>query len=194
MTPEADGETTATVTATPSAPAAIRRLVLSAAPMVAPRFTSRSAAVLVAWLVGLGLLLMAAVGHWRYSAVGFELDTVVDGVIREDMYRVRWPGNGSVWVGSGWFHLPLETKQVEPFDLGAVLFIPPPPRPMPLSEWNRWGFWRVSRVSPADLPRLSRSGESWWGVPGWLPGVALLLLTSLLSRRPALTQAAARKP
>ncbi|MES2890093.1 MAG: hypothetical protein V4739_19010 [Pseudomonadota bacterium] len=194
MKPVADGENTATV-APPSDPAATSpRLVLSAEPLVAPGFDGRSAAVLLSWLVGLGLLLMAAVGHWRYSSIGFELDTVVDGVIRQDLYRVRWPGNGSVWVGTGWFHLPLDTKPVEAFDVGAAFFIPPPPGPVPQSDWNRWGFWRVWRASPSELPLLSRSGESWWGVPGWLPGVSLLLLTSWFSRRPALTSAARRSP
>lgn len=189
----ADDEDTATV-APPWVSANRARRVSSVEPLVAPRFNARSAAVLVCWLLGLGWLLMAAVGHWRYSAIGFEVDTVVEGVIRQDLYRVRWPGNGSVWVGVGRYHLPLDTKPVEAFDLNAVFFIPPPPRPVAQSAWNRWGFWRVSRVSPAELPLLSRSRESWWGMPGWLPGVGLLLLTPLLAGRPSLRSACGRAP
>lgn len=128
------------------------------------------------------LLLLWAIGCWRYTSVGYEFDTLTEGVMREDYYRVRWPGDGSVWVGSGWVHLPTESKALEPFDLGAVFFREPRVRE-PQTRWNQWGFWRISNQSPAELPILKRQGESWWGVPGWLPGLMMALAWTFLRRR-----------
>jgi hypothetical protein len=135
-----------------------------------------------AWLAAGGLLLMWVLGCWRYTSVGFELDTLTEGVVREDYYRVRWPGDGSVLLGSGWVHLPADAKPLERFDLGAAFFHAPRRR-MPESGWNRWGFWRidVARDAPG-VPVLARQGESWWGVPGWLPALAMAALALGLRR------------
>ncbi len=137
-----------------------------------------------AWAAAIGLLVLWVVGCWRYTSVGFEFEAITDeGVMREDMYRVRWPGDGSVMVGGGTFHRPADAKVLEPFDLGAVFFRAPQPRE-PQSGWNRHGFWRVRTELPgAEVPALSRQSEFWWGVPGWLPGALVLGLMWLLGRQ-----------
>lgn len=134
------------------------------------------------WAAGfctLVLLLLWVIGCWRYTSVGYEFDILTEDVMREDYYRVRWPGDGSILVGSGWVHLPIGAKELEPFDLGAAFFREPRIRE-PQNHWNQWGFWRISNQSPTELPILTRQGESWWGVPGWLPGLVMALATGWL--------------
>jgi hypothetical protein len=42
-------------------------------------------------------LLMWPIGHIRYTSVGLDRETLMDGdLVQMDYYRVRWPGNGDV--------------------------------------------------------------------------------------------------
>jgi hypothetical protein len=113
--------------------------------------------------------------HWTYTSLGIDRETLEpSGAVHSRYDRVRWAGDGSLWIGGGYSRAPASPSQkVQSFDLGGVFF-EPPRRPEVRSAWNRVGFWRVR------FDENHRRGESWIGVPGWLPPV-LLLLIALLS-------------
>lgn len=113
------------------------------------------------WPLTLALALPAALGLWllgcfRYTAVGVDIERERAGIVLATHYRVRWPGDGSLWVGAERLVRPAGHSPVQPLDLAAAWFLRPRPRE-PQSIWNRLGFWWVQR--PA---------ERWLGLPGWL--------------------------
>lgn len=121
------------------------------------------------------MLAMWIASLWTYTSLGIDRDMLEpNGTVLSRYWRVRWPGDGSLWLGSGFYREPLDpSRQLDGFDLGGVFF-KPPRRPAAGSAWNRFGFWRV-KVSGDDA---QLHGESWVGIPGWLP--ALLLSGSLV--------------
>lgn len=123
----------------------------------------------LSFLLSLTFLVMWLLSYGFYTSLGVDTDRG-DGVhtISSAYYRIRWPGNGSFWIGGGAYRHPDEGKPLEPFDLGGVFFLEPR-RPSPQSFWNRMGFWLI-RESEANQWQL------WMGVPSWLP----MLLTGVL--------------
>ncbi len=120
---------------------------------------------LISLVVSLTILASWGIGLWRYTSFGIDHDQV-DGVAMRTRYvRIRWPGDGSLWLGGGSFHSPLTAHPREPFDLGAV-FLLPPRRPEPQSVWNRLGLWWINTHSTTD-----GVAECWLGIPAWSPAI-----------------------
>lgn len=118
----------------------------------------RRAALILALLVTLGIWLLGCV---RYTSLGVDTAWLDEGVSHTRYYRVRWPGDGSLWIGGGSFIQPPGQEPVERFDLAAAWLQPSRP-PAPQSIWNRLGFWWVRCPD-----------EGWLGVPGWLLPIGL---------------------
>ncbi len=128
----------------------------------------------LAWLLGLAFLVMWPFSYRFYTSFGVDMDRREPGAIRRTHHRIRWPGDGSFWMGAEAFWLPATTSS-DAFDLGGAFFRAPR-RPPPRSSWNQWGFWFIReerQVTP--LPPLSTtySGSFWVGVPSVLPPLLL---------------------
>lgn len=136
-------------------------------------------------LIGISwvLLLLACVsswlaGCWWYSSFGIDRDYIINQRIHTYYYRIRWPGDGSLWLGWGRFQTKLDTHPVLPFDLGGRFF-QEPRRPIPQDNWNRWGFWWVDTSEKYQE-------QHWLGIPGWLPLLIVSLPATWWFRRRAL--------
>ena len=141
-------------------------------------------ALLALLLLGLlGSSVMWATSYTHYTSVGIDHDQRVNADneqqqthIQHSYYRVRWPGNGSIWLGGGKSLRPHDSpKPFEPFDLAATFMHPQPVLPPIDSSYNKAGFWFKSLTKP--------SRQIWLGVPSWLPVVVLGLLSFILWRR-----------
>jgi len=117
---------------------------------------------------------MWALSHHFYTSVGIDADQVKGNQVLSSYYRVRWPGNGSFWLGGEADYRPLSAGPVEKFDLGGVFFDRPPQRPKPRSFWNQAGFWWFKN-SFRTQKNHQPTWIFWIGVPSWLP----VMLTGL---------------
>ena len=125
----------------------------------------------------LAFLIMWPIGHFRYTSIGLDRETEMDDHrVQMDYYRVRWPGNGDIWIGGGAHSRPMTAQPLEPFDPASTFFIDRHPVPEPKSIWNRWGWWYfpAPKTDPSDAPPGAPLVWGWWvGVPGWLPALVL---------------------
>jgi len=129
--------------------------------------------------IWLGLACASAVlwiaGCFRYSSLGLDhnASTAAGGLVT--YYRLRWPGDGSLWLGLCSHHVPraqLSRYSLEP----GGRFLGAPLSPVPSSPWNRSGFWLVTDVEADPLGVLNWPDpvqSRWLGIPGWLPTVLL---------------------
>ena len=116
----------------------------------------------------LAFMLLAATLMWlssytHYTSIGIDVDMRQDKQISHHYYRVRWPGNGSIWLGGGVSQRASDPdKPYEPFDLAATFLASNPEKPQATSMLNRFGFW---------YPKTS---QQWWvGVPSFMPVLLL---------------------
>lgn len=101
--------------------------------------------------------------YTHYTSIGIDVDTQKNEQITHHYYRVRWPGNGSVWLGGGISQRASNpNKPYEPFDLAATFLAANPEKPQPKSWLNRMGFW------------YQKTSQQWWvGTPAFMPIVLL---------------------
>ncbi|MDF2092973.1 hypothetical protein P0Y31_11525 [Knoellia sp. 3-2P3] len=125
---------------------------------------------------------------YLYSSVGLDVDTVGEGRVDTRMWRVRWPGDGTVRVGWIDEHRSGDANATGGVDLGALVLQPARP-PTPRTEANRWGFWwedvvasRGDRPSGA-APRADR--VMLVGAPHWALVLGALALVVATARRSA---------
>lgn len=134
---------------------------------------SFSKTVLLLMLLGFSFFGLSSYSH--YTSVGVDRDQYNNDHIRHSYYRVRWPGNGSFWLGGGTSNRPLNSsKPFEGFDLAATFLDSNPVLPVAESNYNKVGFWLRSMTHP--------SKQFWLGIPSWLP-VLFLGLLFFLSRK-----------
>jgi hypothetical protein len=114
--------------------------------------------------------------YTHYTSIGIDADTRSQKNITHHYYRVRWPGNGSIWFGGGNTQRASDpSKPYEPFDLAATFFYANPVLPETNSGLNRWGFWHQYQ----NKPTLNPTPESWIGIPSWLPVLFIVLFIGL---------------
>lgn len=106
-----------------------------------------------------------------FTSLGIDTDRAEGSNVISKYYRIRWPGNGSFWIGGGGFRRSDQRKPLEPFDLGGVFF-KAPKKVQPKSYWNSMGFWLIRE---SELNQW----QFWIGVPSWFP----ILLTGALPFR-----------
>lgn len=128
----------------------------------------------------IGTAALWATSYTHYTSVGIDHDQHVNNEANKSIlhsyYRVRWPGNGSIWFGGGQSKRPIDSpKPFEAFDLAATFLYPNPELPIIESAYNKAGFWLKSIEKP--------SKQFWLGLPAWLPFVILGFLSLLLWRR-----------
>lgn len=126
---------------------------------------------------------------YRYSSVGLDIETSRAETVESRFYRVRWPGDGSVWVGWIDEHRPAARGARGGVDLGALVLQEPRPMP-PRSTWNELGFWWQDVVAArgdqpsAAAPQADR--VMLVGAPHWLfVLLAVVLAVARFRRRPA---------
>ncbi len=122
----------------------------------------------LSFLLSLTFLILWLFSYGFYTSLGVDMDRADGPYVTSTYYRIRWPGNGSFWIGGGAFRRSYSKKPLEPFDLGGS-FLQAPRRPPPQSVWNRLGFWQVRTVGDG-------AWQFWIGVPSWCP----VLLTGVL--------------
>ncbi len=132
-----------------------RVLALLLHPARFPRLVSLLPSVLV--------LLLWITGCTYYTSVGLDYDQLDGMHVQSSYYRIRWPGDGSLWLGGGHFHYAPAQHALEPLDLAAVV-LQPPRRPIPITVWNKLGLWWSQTSDVAN-----GTAEYWIGFPGWLP-------------------------
>jgi hypothetical protein len=128
----------------------------------------------LAWLLFLAFLGMWPFSYRFYTSFGIDMDQGEPGSIRRTHHRLRWPGDGSFWLGAESFWFPATTP-FDAFDLGGAFFRAPR-RPQPRSLWNRLGFWFIReerQVTPLPPQAATYAGAFWVGVPSVLPPLLL---------------------
>lgn len=76
---------------------------------------------------------MTATSFTHYTSIGLDDELLRDGVVVRRYWRLRWPGNGAVFIGAG-HHLRDDlTVPSERFDLAAAFFSP---TTAPSPDWN----------------------------------------------------------
>jgi len=146
-----------------------------------------------AWLglacVGVVLWL---VGCYRYSSLGLDHNVSTAGAGLVTYYRLRWPGDGSLWLGLCSHRVPSSQLSRYPLEPGGRL-LATPVIPAASSPWNKLGFWLVSDVDADPLGVLNWPDpvRSYWvGLPGWLPSLVLAGLWWRARRRRRATELA----
>jgi hypothetical protein len=135
-------------------------------------------------LASLTFMVMWMTSYTHYTSVGVDSDRVVGDSVVQTHYRLRWPGNGSFFMGYDQYLKPA-SEPLELFDPGAALF-QEPRRPAPQSWWNEVGFWSLSRRNPLAqvLPGVSVvPWSSWLGIPSWVPVLLTAVLPAVWWRR-----------
>lgn len=138
---------------------------------------SRRALVRAGWIGLLGAsVALWLVGCFRYTSLGLDRNVAsgADGVVT--YYRIRWPGDGSLWLGCSAHRVPRAELSRYPLEPGGRL-LGDPVIPRPASRWNRAGFWLVTDVEADPLGVLNWPDpvrSRWLGVPGWLPALLLM--------------------
>jgi len=131
----------------------------------------RQLAMIVSVFVTIGFIAMFVAGLFTYTSVGIDHDQVEGDRVLAGYWRVRWPGDGSFWIGTAGHWRPVAEKPADAVDLGGVLFRQPL-RPIPRSWWNRRGFWRIDQTDSDPFSAKHYPDPVWtnWiAVPGWLP-------------------------
>jgi hypothetical protein len=122
--------------------------------------------------LSLGFLALWLAGFRCFTQFGVDMEHEERDQFVIAYYRLRWPGDGSLWIGGTSYARPRANRPLERFDLGGVFFLRPR-RPQPRTVWNRLGFWR-DRYRMPDSERdprawLQQVWGHWDGIPGWLP-------------------------
>jgi len=135
-------------------------------------------------LAFIGTAALWATSYTHYTSLGIDHDQYINNVTSDDnnknilhsYYRVRWPGNGSIWFGGGQSERPLNSpKPFETFDLAATFLYHNPELPPVESTYNKVGFWLKTMEKP--------SKQFWLGIPAWLPVFISGLLSIVLWRK-----------
>ena len=131
------------------------------------------ASLLVA-LAGYSLMWLTSYSH--YTSIGINLDQYKQKKISHSYYRLRWPGNGSIWLGGGYSYRTLNSlKPFERIDLAATFLYSDPELPEVKSYYNKIGFWLIS---------TNKSSRQFWiGIPSWLPVLFLTFLIISIMKR-----------
>ena len=119
-----------------------------------------------------GFVAMLPFAYHFYTSVGldFEKERGGGGGGREYTYvRLRWPGDGSFFVGGETIRIARRDRPTERIDLAGTFFQRPRP-PAPRSILNKMGFWFVVGEGGLDS---GAEASFWIGVPAILPAVAL---------------------
>lgn len=126
----------------------------------------------VSFLLSLSFLVMWSFSYGFYTSLGVDMERADGSQVISAYYRIRWPGNGSFWIGGGAFRHPDEGKPLEPFDLGGSFFLAPR-RPLPQSFWNHLGFWLIriglDNSTNGKTESVATQWQFWIGVPSYLP-------------------------
>ena len=119
-------------------------------------------------LVAAAVLAMAAIGRGCYTSLGFDWrgHSGPDRINRE--YRLRWPGDGSVGLALRRIREPI-FEPLDRFDLAFRVFAEPT-TPLPVSRWNRAGFWFTRETSALEGAEVRSVGPGIVDLVQWLPG------------------------
>ncbi|MGB1254032.1 MAG: hypothetical protein ACPG8W_25710 [Candidatus Promineifilaceae bacterium] len=89
-----------------------------------------------------------------YTSVGLDIGRTN---ATETAVRIRWPGNGSFWIG--WSQYPNGKTSFYIDPAAAILY---PPQAKPITQAQKIGFWYVNE------PENGRQ-RHFVGIPSWLP-------------------------
>lgn len=109
----------------------------------------------------LSYALFFTTSYTRYTSIGLDFSV---GTSAEIYIRIRWPGNGSFWLGGG--NYPIETQSIY-LDLAATFF--QPAQAEPKTVWQRAGFWFINETN-------LDSGQHFIGIPSYLPLLVMLFM------------------
>jgi hypothetical protein len=112
------------------------------------------------------------ISYFFYNSIGIDHDIKTETGIIEEYYRLRFPGDGSIWVGGGYFYMRNEKQKYDYIDLAGEFFATPQRR-LPKSIWNHFGIWRE-----VIIDRKYGTGENWVAIPIWL----ILLITIVVCK------------
>lgn len=110
--------------------------------------------------LSLAASIMWLTSYFYYTSVGIDTEHENYGEKVSTYYRVRWPGNGSIWIGAGRAYGELDLDKPLQRVKVAGAFFQSARRPESKNLFNTFGFWR-----------LRTDTQSWIGFPAWLPFV-----------------------
>ncbi len=114
--------------------------------------------------------------YTHYTSIGIDTDTQKNNQITHRYYRLRWPGNGSIWLGGGISQRVSDpARPYDPFDWAATFLYSTPEKLPTYSMLNRLGFWYKRSDSLSNQ-------QFWVGVPSIIP-VFLLVLALLVIKK-----------
>lgn len=115
------------------------------------------------------------INYGFYTSIGIDNDIKTKSGIVEKYYRLRFSGDGSLWVGGGYFHIRNGYHQYKKIDLAGEFFSKPRRYP-PKSVWNYLGFWRETKEN-----KNHGTAEYWIAMPSWLILLILILIFKVRS-------------
>jgi len=135
-------------------------------------------------LMPLGFLLMIPASYRTYTSVGLDSERVDGDAWVHAYLRLRWPGDGSFFVGVERQRVPPQPRGPQRLDLAARFFQTGAARPHPA----RRSAFCVLRVPWDD----GATGALWVGMPSVVPFLLSALPAALWLRRARPTRADAR--
>ena len=122
-------------------------------------------------IILLFLSLMWLQSYSFYNSVGLDLSYPSESGFITTHYRIRWPGNGSFWMGRiAREYIPNSNSKME-LELGGAIF-QSPSGPEIKTIWQWLGFWWIEKREAgsdfAESSGLLNTWENWLGIPSWL--------------------------
>jgi hypothetical protein len=133
-------------------------------------------------LVPLGFLLMIPASYRTYTSIGLDSERVDGDAWRYTYVRLRWPGDGSFFVGRERQRIPPLSRDPQRLDPAARFFQPARPHPA-----KRGAFCLLGEPWDAGA-----TGALWVGMPSVAPFLLAALPAVAWLRRARDTRAAAR--
>jgi hypothetical protein len=113
-------------------------------------------------LTGAVFLFFWLTGFRYYHSAGIDRDVADGQGVWHNYYRFQWPGDGTLRIGGSGHRVEPPDRQLEPFDLGGVLFRAPN---VGVSAWDGICRFSLSREHQADV------WATFLIVPGWFPAL-----------------------
>ena len=129
---------------------------------------------IILWLITLVFILFTATSFTHYTSVGLDNEVLTASGVQRNYYRLRWPGNGAFFIGSGSHLVPDLLKPSEQLDPAATFF---------RAEHDAYPEWQ-GRLIGYQIVEVAGENRQWWvGVPSFYVPILALIAIILAKRK-----------